>query len=125
MPYRYFVFPAALMAAQIALAQSGMSGTCDVNLCKMAFTFGPAGIGIPNAIGAYSGVQTKEFLKQFPDGTSRTMLSFPPVQIYRDSQTRIRFEHPISSPHNVRAAFEVPWVEIQDPVAGYLYSWTQ
>src|SRR5258706_1710197 len=97
-----------------------MSATCDVKSCKMTFTFGPA--GIPNAASAaYSGVQTREFLEQLPDGTHRTMPAFPSSIIYRDSQARIRVEHSIPPSRGVRPPFDNPWVEIQDPLAGYLY----
>ena len=56
MRYRFLLFATALLAAQSAVAQSGMSGGCNAASCTMTFTFGPFSM-IPTtaASAAYSG----------------------------------------------------------------------
>jgi hypothetical protein len=121
MRYRLLVFATTLVAVQIAVAQNGRSGSCDANSCTTTFTFGP--MGLPYLAGAaYSGQQTIEIVKNLPDGTHKALVFPPRPMAYRDSQGRTRVEHPIyaSSPHTKPPIFTT-LVEIQDPVASYMY----
>lgn len=120
MRYRFLVFATTLVAAQISGAQNGRSGSCDANSCATTFTFGP--MGLPYLVGAaYSGQQTSASVKNFPDGTHRAAALRSPMA-YRDSQGRTRVEHPVylSGPHTEPTVMTT-LVEIQDPVASYMY----
>ena len=124
MRYRFLIFATALVAAQFAVAQTGMSGSCDATFCKMTFTFGP--IGMPHASAAsaaYSGQQTMEYVQTLANGTHITSKSsLFSAMTYRDSQGRVRTERPMFPSHpGSKSAVNVILVEIQDPLAGYLY----
>lgn len=121
MQYPFLLFATTLVAARITLAQNDRSGSCDANSCTATFTFGP--MGPPDLAGApYSGQQTNEIVKKLPDGTNK-VVAFPPSKmVYRDSQGRTRVEHPVyaSSPRT-KPPIVTALVEIQDPVASYMY----
>ena len=121
MRYRFLVFATALVSAHIAVAQNGISGSCDANSCATTFTFGP--MGLPFVVGAaYSGQQSGELVWKLPNGTHKAVPvpRFP--MVYRDSQGRTRVEHPV---YLSRPGAEPPLmtthVEIQDPVSAYMY----
>jgi len=122
MRYRFLIFATTLVAAQFAVAQSGISGSCDATFCKMTFTFGPIGMPLASAASAaYSGQQTMEYVQT--KGTHITSKSSRfSAMTYRDSQGRVRTERPMFPSHpGSKSAVNVILVEIQDPLAGYLY----
>jgi hypothetical protein len=80
-------------------------------------------MGLPYVVGAaFSGQQSGELVRKLPNGTHKAMPvpRFP--MVYRDSQGRIRVEHPV---YLSRPVTEPPLmttlVEIQDPVSAYMY----
>src|ERR1700674_2135327 len=126
MRYRFLMFATALVAMHIAFAQSGMSGGCDATSCKMTFTFGPMGmVRMISASAAFSGQETMESKQTLADGTHIFRGNFPSsfsAMTYRDSQGRVRTERPIfPSRPGVKPPIDVLLIEIQDPLAGYLY----
>lgn len=122
MPSRILISLAVLpFAACLAFAQSGMSAGCDSTSCRIAFTFGPYGIASTGSA-AYSGRQTTETVRTLSDGTHITGANPISPAIYRDSQGRVRTERPaFAGPAGAKLPIDFAIVEIQDPVAGYIY----
>jgi hypothetical protein len=71
----------------------------------------------------YSGQESTERVHILPDGSRKGFFSpFPSTQIYRDSQGRIRAERAMfPSPPGAKPPVDISLIEIQDPLAGYLY----
>jgi hypothetical protein len=70
---------------------------------------------------AYSGQQSGELVRKLPNGTHKAMPFPPSPMVYRDSQGRIRVEHPVYlSPPGAKPTLKTMLVEIQDPVAAYM-----
>src|SRR5262249_15354242 len=119
-------FAIALFVAEYAVGQSGMSGGCSATSCTMKLRFCPFGILVGSAAtGPYSGRESKESVQTLADGTHITTkdpLSLNSAMTYRDSQGRLRTERPMFPvPQGRKSPDGITLVEIQDPVAGYLY----
>jgi len=122
MQYRFLLLATTLVASHIAVAQSGESSDCDATSCKTTLRFRPTGIA-NGAIAACSGQQSMEMVRILADGTRMTRPTpFPSTQIYCDSYGRIRVERAMfPSPPGAKPPVDISLIEIQDPLAGYLY----
>lgn len=104
----------------------GSSGNCDNTSCTMRFSFSGSGGGVMQmaaVTGApYSGRQSSENVRTLPNGTHITNPSAMSGMTYRDSQGRVRTERPMfPAPAGRKAPIDVTVIQIQDPVAGFLY----
>jgi hypothetical protein len=122
----FLVFP--LFVASLAFAQvsripfgGGFSGGPDGIKGDLTFNLTRPIQLLANA--PYSGDQKNESVQTLADGThiTRTM-PVPTQKIWRDSQGRVRIEQALGGGGMANSTHKVPTlVQIEDPVAGYIY----